>query len=232
MELKGYVIRRLEYCDFDEIITILTDESELITLLSKGSRKPLSKNGRNLFIGNYCNFEVFLARSKEKISRLKKAISIEEIDWRMEWFTPFNLLNEFVSNYQLFNRDLINVYINLRQLIIDCKYDELSLILIVLEQIIVLNGISIEVNKCIECGNKKIRNLSLKKHGFVCFDHFDPNEIEFTIDECKLIHHLFNHQYEEMNKYHSLMKKMIYILAQYIKDNLGISFVSISQIKA
>jgi recombinational DNA repair protein (RecF pathway) len=42
-------------------------------LLSVGSKKIASKNARNLFVGSFIEFEIFAARTENKISRLKKA---------------------------------------------------------------------------------------------------------------------------------------------------------------
>jgi DNA repair protein RecO (recombination protein O) len=78
--LRGYLIDKRDFAVFDEMITFITPHGKKYACLSKGSRKIESKNARNLFIGNLIEFEIFQARSEEKVSRLKKAVIIESLD--------------------------------------------------------------------------------------------------------------------------------------------------------
>lgn len=78
--IKGYVVNRIDYQQNDEIITILDENGNRIPVISLGSRKITSKNGRNLFLGNYCEFEIFMARVDNKVSRLKKCNAIVQAD--------------------------------------------------------------------------------------------------------------------------------------------------------
>jgi DNA repair protein RecO (recombination protein O) len=77
--LKGYLISKINYGIFDEIITILTTEGTKCVCLSKGSRKIMSKNGRNLFLGSFVEAVIFRARHENKVSRLKKIMIIDSV---------------------------------------------------------------------------------------------------------------------------------------------------------
>ncbi|WEK83165.1 MAG: DNA repair protein RecO [Mycoplasma sp.] len=228
--INGYLISTLDFGDFDQIITFLSEEGNLYPCLSKGSRKLESKNRSQLRIGNFCQFEVFLARHKDKMSRLKKCKAINEADWRLGFFQPFNLLVESIQNSNFKNKALYNYFVYIYELLKTEKYSEKELILITLEKFCLLNGISLEVNKCVECGTtKQIHTLSLKKHGFVCHLHFDKKtDYEFSVKECKLFHHLFNEQYDELKNFSKYFDFIIKILKQYIKDNLGVNFSTLN----
>lgn len=78
--VKGYIVKRMDYQLNDEIITILAENGQLISCISLGSRKIISKNGRNLFLGNFCEFEIFIARTENKLSRLKKCNAINQVN--------------------------------------------------------------------------------------------------------------------------------------------------------
>ena len=78
--LKGYLISKTNYQDNDEIITFVDESGLKYPCLSLGSRKIESKNGRNLFLGNLCEFEIVMSRSEEKVSKLKKAKVIAPAD--------------------------------------------------------------------------------------------------------------------------------------------------------
>jgi len=78
--IQGYLIKKIDYQVFDEIITFIGTDGNKYTCLSLGSKRITSKNARNLFLGNYCEFEVFLARHKDKISKLKKVHILKSND--------------------------------------------------------------------------------------------------------------------------------------------------------
>lgn len=69
---NGILIKKQDYDDYDEIITILYKDN-LIVILALGVRKITSKNRNALQLGNIINISYFKARLVNKISKLKKA---------------------------------------------------------------------------------------------------------------------------------------------------------------
>jgi recombinational DNA repair protein (RecF pathway) len=115
-------------------------------------------------------------------------------------------------------------------LIVNKTYDEKTLILIILKDFCRLSGINLEVNRCVRCGNNKIKTISLKDHGMLCNMCFDRQKDKlFDLETSKAIHYLFNGKYEELNKYYAELDFVIKLLKTFILDNIGISFVSIKQ---
>lgn len=78
--IKGYLVHKQDYRDHDEIITFIDQLGQKYRCMALGVKKPTSKNGRALFVGNYCSFELFLARSNNKISKLKTCKVINPVD--------------------------------------------------------------------------------------------------------------------------------------------------------
>jgi len=74
----GIVIKQINYDDFDQIVTILTD-TELITFIALGVRKMTSKNRVALQLGNVIEVELFRARLKNKVSKLKRANLVKQL---------------------------------------------------------------------------------------------------------------------------------------------------------
>ncbi|MBO6104250.1 recombination protein O N-terminal domain-containing protein [bacterium] len=70
--LHGIIINVIDYDVYDQIITILLPSNLKVALISKGSRKILSKNGRLISILNQVEVSCFLASDIKKISKLKK----------------------------------------------------------------------------------------------------------------------------------------------------------------
>ena len=227
--LKGYLIAKTNYQDNDEIITFIDERGTKFSCLSLGSRKIESKNGRNLFLGNLCEFEIFMARSEEKVSKLKKAKVIEPADWRMELYQPFNFLCEATNKSSNKRFNLFEFFSNMMKLIKSNEYTEKELILITLHKYCLINGISLHVDSCVECGAKIVRTISFAKKGLVCTAHYDPKRDHlFPLPQSQLIHHLFSNHYDQLKNYSDEFDFMIKCLKQYIDDNLGIVFTTLS----
>jgi DNA repair protein RecO (recombination protein O) len=78
--LHGYLIKKIPFQTFDEIVTFITQSGQRFSCISMGSRKITSKNARNLFLGGYIEFQIYQSRSTERLSKLKKATTIKSID--------------------------------------------------------------------------------------------------------------------------------------------------------
>ena len=78
--LHGIIINVIDYDVYDQIITILLPSNLKVVLMSKGSRKILSKNGRLISILNEVEASCFLANDLKKISKLKKVESCVSFD--------------------------------------------------------------------------------------------------------------------------------------------------------
>ena len=226
---KGYLINKVDYLLNDEIVTFITEDGAKLPCLSMGSRKISSKNGRNLFLGNYCEFEIFLARNAAKMSRLKKCQAITQTDWKLSLYQPFNLLCECVNRTIETNHYTYLFFKNMLAMINDSKYSEKTKILIILQKFCILSGIGLEVNCCVECGNKCLKTINFKKRGMVCNLHFNKNKDHlYSLRISKLFHYLFNEKYDELNIFFDEFNFAIKILKEYIDHNLGIKLFTIN----
>lgn len=223
--IKGYVVNRIDYQQNDEIITILDENGNRIPVISLGSRKITSKNGRNLFLGNYCEFEIFMARFANKVSRLKKCNAIVQADWRIANIESFNLLCECVCKTNSNGEINFIFWKKMLDLILSNQYSIKQLDLIIMQKFCLLNGISLEVNKCVVCGSRILKTLNFNKHGMVCNVHFNPrSEKAYSLEENKLFYYLFNNEYKKTSMYTASFNFAIKLLKEYIDNNLGIKF--------
>lgn len=221
--VKGYIVKRVDYQLNDEIITILAENGQLISCISLGSRKIISKNGRNLFLGNFCEFEIFMARTENKLSRLKKCNAINQVNWQLANFESFNLLCECINKTNTTGKINYIFWTKLMQMILKNEYSMRQLDLIIMQKFCILNGLNLEVNKCAICGSHMLKTISFKKHGMVCNVHYDPHvEKAYTLDETKLFHYLFNNEYKKTSMFSADFDFAIKLLKEYIDVNLGI----------
>jgi DNA repair protein RecO len=159
------------------------------------------------------------------MSKLKKAHLTEKSDWNYETLDTFNLLNELVTKIEQPKTNLYDFYETVLKLIKSNEYSEKQLILIILQKTSHLLGINLQVNRCVRCGNNKLKTISLKDHGMLCNMCFDPTKDKLQdLNFSKLIHFLFNEKYASMIVYANEWDYAIKLLKQFIADNAGLFF--------
>lgn len=221
--LNGYLINKSNFQVFDEIITFITQNNIKISCISLGSRKIESKNGRNLFLGNFNEFQIFQSRSNDKLSKLKKTITLKQIDFNLQTNSSFILLNECVNLISPNTNNIFSFYETNIDLLTSNKYQTNEMFLIVLMKYAKLLGIDLEVNQCVICGNKKLKTISFNKHGTlcpVCVEKY--HEKIFNLKFSKLIHYLFNEKFDEIKQFSEYHILAIDALKSFIQDNSGI----------
>ncbi|WP_027334405.1 DNA repair protein RecO [Mycoplasma elephantis] len=107
---KGIIVNKINYDEFDMIISLLTNKG-VLNFLAKGIRKPNSKNSTNLNIFSIVECEIFLARLDGKISKLKKAIAIKNFDYTNKYNLSINDDLFFIfKNTEYINSDFLQKY--------------------------------------------------------------------------------------------------------------------------
>ncbi|MDE7433779.1 MAG: DNA repair protein RecO C-terminal domain-containing protein [Mycoplasmoidaceae bacterium] len=132
------------------------------------------------------------------------------------------LLNEMAENIQP-SIGLFNFYEAKLNEIKTLKEDENTFILRTLREFCNFVGVHLEVNRCIRCSSNILKTISFKHNGMLC-NHCSrelfvkPEDIRFS----KLINHLFNNQYDQMNQYYDMFPYAIKCISKYIFDTAGI----------
>lgn len=220
---KGYLIAKQDFETFDEIITFINDFGNKFVALAKGTRKIESKNGRNLQLGNYCEFQFFLARDINKVSRLVKANVIRSIEWpnyRQSLITLNSLANQLIYP----NKKNYEFYDSLLPIASNKTMPDTQAELIVLARYCKLTGIDIYVDDCVICHKHHIKTISFKKHGLICGQCSINEKESYPLPFSKLVYHLFKGEYDKMEQYQDYYHDLIIRLKQYITDNNGTYF--------
>lgn len=176
--LKGYIISIKDYQLFDNIISFFGEDNKIYNLLSLGSRKILSKNGRNIKIGALIEFEFFKSRLANSLSKLKKLNIISDVSWEMAEIDIVQFLNKFLlkgnNNFKFFT------YQKIMKMILENR-DMNFISLFSLFEIINSIGLKFALNGCAICGYNKIRTTSIRFQGFLC-DQCTRENSEYIYD--------------------------------------------------
>ncbi len=227
--LNGYLINKVDYQVFDEVLTILAEDGNKYSCLSLGSRKIMSKNSRNLFYGSKIEFQFFQARNEQKMSKFKKAILLEDSIWEMQSNKKMFVLNEIISYIPASNTLFSYYENNLKQIKLNEEDDD-TFILKLLSEFCLYIGISLEVNKCVRCSSKVLSTISFKHSGMLCENcRRDLHTNAYDIRLSKLIHLLFNKKYDSIHNYYDLFSYAIKCIKQFIFDTAGIKLFSLKE---
>lgn len=215
-QLIGIVIKKVEFNADDEVITILC-EDEIVSFIALGTRKITSKNRVALDLGNIIQAEVFRARLKNKLSKLKKAILIKqppvmtsdtanvlfEIMKNMQRVSnPSNkLFRAFLESYRYFGQDYnhhVKTFITARIL------DSVGLMPI--------------TSSCVECKRKdRINGFEFFLGGYTCAWH---TKNERHIDFLKAINMLFTDVNMYVKTSPKINKQIYNELINFIQENI------------
>jgi len=175
--LRGYIIYKMDFQIFDEIITFLAQDGFKYTCISFGSKKIDSKNGRNMFYGSLNEFIFFKSRTEGKVNRLKKSICIQDNGYELTCDDNLILLNQLMLKTAYSSKSFYSFYESMLRLII--VKSDLELSIKIIEKYLSLIGIEIDISKIenelsvsIEKDNMVQYYNCLKKY---CFDLLAPN---------------------------------------------------------
>lgn len=166
----GLVIKTIDYDDFDQIITILTNE-DVFTFIAKGTRKIKSKNRVALQLGNIIEVEIFQARLRGKVSKLKKAVilkqpPLETADTAKVWLT----LIKYLKNLKTPAPNVFQAVLEAYDYFGD-KYNHYAKTYIMFQYLQAL-GIKPNIEFCVECNRRDMINgFEFYKGGFTCALH-------------------------------------------------------------
>lgn len=223
----GYLVKKIDHKTFDEVLIFLTKEGKKVLCLSLGSKKIMSKNGRNIFYGEPLEIEYFAARYTDKMSKLKKVTSLGSLDWNIQSNLKLIVLNEFVE-YIGESAKLFKFYEEKIQQIREAKEDEITFILKAIREFCTLIGINLEVNRCVACSSNILKTISFKHNGMLCSECAKKLFVKSEdIRVSKLFYFLFNNKFDQINSYYDLFPYAIKRLKKYIYDVSGINLLSL-----
>ncbi|MGX9383088.1 MULTISPECIES: DNA repair protein RecO [unclassified Mycoplasma] len=211
---QGIVINKIDYDEYDEIVTILT-MNKPITFLAKGTRKIQSKNRSRLQLLNVVECEIFQARLEGKMSKLKRADLIAQFDIN----TNINVTNKLLLMAQ-------NIDSNPYEFVSDFfflvnkfgKGDDNLYLLILIFDFLTCTGLKVKTDGCVICKTKNnIVDFIPHEGGFLCNRHAKNSKHPDYLQTVYLTTGNIEIYIDNANRYAVL--KIIEDLWIYIKEN-------------
>ena len=230
--LHGIIINVIDYDVYDQIITILLPSNLKVALISKGSRKILSKNGRLISILNQVELSCFLASDIKKISKLKKIENCISFDWNYLSNQAWQIYLDYLAKTPEVKQDFYQFYFILDDMVKN-KLAENLCICYVYRLIFEDLGLYFNFTKCIVCGKSMIHILSTELCSVVCKWCNPYHEVSypqwFLLNFYYFMKHQdykikFNHEDEAIFFYNSvkeILRKLLLIHGGYGKYQRG-----------
>lgn len=166
----GIVIKKVVFEADNEIVTILTQD-EILSFIALGTRKLTSKNRFSLDLGNIVSVELFMARLKGKLSKLKKSTLVKQPPLLIS--NTAEVVFELIKKVQYIERPsqklfaaFVKAYNHLGS-----EYNQYVRTFIMFNYLDSL-GINPIVDCCVECNRPdRINGFEFYKGGFTCAWH-------------------------------------------------------------
>lgn len=172
-KVDGMIVREVPYKETSKILTIITKDFGIISVIAKGAKKLKSNLRSVTSLFTYATFNI--TYKKDKLSTLISADVIntfKNIKNDIEKISYVNYLSELTTGVlkQTFSASIYDMYIA-AMLKIEEGFDAMSITNILELKYLDYLGISPIFSGCVICGNENVVTLSSYKGGFVCNKH-------------------------------------------------------------
>jgi DNA repair protein RecO (recombination protein O) len=170
IKITALIIDRYDFNEYDVIVKAIS-ENKVFSFLAKGIRKSTSKNAHALKLLDLSELEIFEARLKNKISKLKRADLVTQ---------NFDLNNYTNNNYLILIKYLKNLtttspkfFSELLKMLPLFKTEEIAYARnYLLNKLLKVMGLAVSHNACVECGLQiNICDFNFYSGGLLCNLH-------------------------------------------------------------
>ena len=236
IKVDGIVVGEQNYLESSKILKVFTKDFGVISVLSKGCKKPKSdlKEGSNklvraIFNISYKNDGLSTLTGIDIIDNYKNIVmDYKDLSKKMYSFTIIDLALQVVNQKLIEKEEIISIYeilVSSIKRIDDGLNPEIILDIVMLKFLDYL-GVAPAIDSCSNCGSKdNIVTMDSKSFGFICKDCY-KDELIVSNDSLKLIRMFY---YSDLNRIKKLdlgveYKEVHKFIEEYYEDHTGIYF--------
>lgn len=181
-KIKGIILKISDYKDNDQILYVLCGKEGVLSLVTKSSKKILSK--KRYFEGCLYEFIVDLKDNKSiySVHNSKLIKSYYDLDDTLLYSFKSIILEAIYKSKDLYDFNMFNNLIFVFEHI--NENNKYLLGSLYFSYLLNIHGIKPNVNECVVCKNKKVITISNKLGGFLCLNHINGENI-IDIDSLK-----------------------------------------------
>lgn len=234
VKVKGIVVGETPYSDNSKILKVFTRDLGIISLMSKGCKKPKSTlhEASNKLV--YANFNI--SYKEDGISTLISAdildlfknivMDYHDIDKKMYSFYIVDLVMQVINHMKIDNEHDDNIY---DMLISSLKKIDEGLPPNIIYDIVRLKlldylGVKPSLDGCNNCGSTNVITFDIHSYGYICNNCY-TNEKIYSSDSIKTIRMLYISDLDRIKKLDiqlSVIEEIEEFLDDYYLENTGI----------
>ncbi len=236
IKVEGIVVGEQNYLETSKILKIFTKDLGIISVLSKGCKKPKSdlREGSNKLIRAVFNISykdngLSTLTGVDIIDNYKNIVmDYKDLAKKMYSFTVIDLAIQVVNQRQIEKEEISNIYNILISAIkkIDEGFSSEIILDIVMLKYLDFLGVAPSIDSCANCGsNDNIVTMDSKSFGFICKDCYKDEQI-VSNEALKLVRMLY---YVDIDRIKKLELKEEYqevhkFIEEYYEEHTGIYF--------
>lgn len=201
---KGVILKSKAYKENAALVTVYTLEFGRITLVARGVKKMTSKNAPSVVPLTLSELSInprsglsTLIRGQviDHYRHIKSSIESEIVaDYLLEYFYRYKEENEPDQEAYDFLTGILEA--------LDNGYPYHLIYALINIYIIKDNGIALEVDGCVRCGEKRVTAFSIEDGGFICEAHRHIRDQRYTPSVLKALRHLYKVDIKNIDTIH------------------------------
>lgn len=228
--VEGIILKKTPYKDNDMILHVYTKEYGKIGVLARGIRKMTSKNASACQDMMISELTIHLKKGLSSLIKATPIHYLRHIKESIESEIIGNYILEYFYRYNEENSPKQEDYDILNDSLMALEHGYSPLLVYVMFNVYILkdNGVPIDVEGCVLCGDTHVVSISLEDGGFLCEKHLDNHRV-YPIEVLKAFRHIHKVPMNKIDVLHikeSLIKQLIPIMNHYIEEYTGVSLRS------
>lgn len=219
----GIVLNNSDYKEYDILVTIISQDYGLITLVAKGAKKFNSKNRHCIMPFTISEF-IFEYYENKNIFNLQKSNFIKSYykDDDLLKISAMNVISDISRKYLHFENNL-NFFNDIRKCFdLLNNNDSYKVMALFMAKVLKYMGLEPYVDGCIICNESKVVSFSNKDGGFLCRKHAHEFEI-MDVEKLKKIRLINKMDYEHFDYLNNCDYKLddFNLMANFFIDHSG-----------
>lgn len=224
IDIEGIVISQNPYKEKDAMVSVLTKDG-IVSFLARSILSLTSKNKSSCLPFSYSSFSLSSKQDKLSLTQGKLIKSYYHFFNSLENLSSINLINECILKFVDEENTILFDYLKNYLELLDRGFDETTLTLIMMAQIVKSSGYNLEFNSCVICGSKtNIVGISYDEGGFVCKKCLNDTNKKVSREYLKTYRYAFMVPFDMMAHYvvnSSIGYELIVNFCEYLSKSFG-----------
>ncbi len=219
-QATGIVIKVVNYRDYDRIISILSEQNEIISILARGVRSIKSKRAGSLQLFTKITADIVKTSNSLYTLRTVKIVDYyHDLKNEFENFTYYNYFLEMIFKVHFNSEDQYGFYDLLQKMIeLHRKGNKIEGLRFLFDvQLLKYLGLSPQIKHCSACHKTNILTMDARSGGYICHSCYNYKMVKYSQKSLIVLKQLVTCDVDELNSI-KLSENVISELKNFFKE--------------